>query len=66
MDHLTTQQAGDLLGVSAQRVLALIRDGDGKGGKPIREIPDNPMDTYMIGLEQSLLDCNSSLAMRKC
>lgn len=27
MDHLTTQQAGDLLGVSAQRVLALIRDG---------------------------------------
>ena len=27
MDHLTTQQAGEFLGVSAQRVLALIREG---------------------------------------
>jgi excisionase family DNA binding protein len=27
MDQLTTQQAGTILGVSAQRVLALIRDG---------------------------------------
>jgi excisionase family DNA binding protein len=27
MDHLTTQQAGELLGVTAQRVVALIRDG---------------------------------------
>ena len=27
MDHLTTQQAGKLLGVTSQRVLALIRAG---------------------------------------
>jgi excisionase family DNA binding protein len=27
MDHLTTRQASKILGVSAQRVLALIRDG---------------------------------------
>lgn len=27
MDHVTTQQAGEILGVTAQRVLALIRDG---------------------------------------
>ena len=27
MDHLTTQQAGKLLGVTSQRVLALIREG---------------------------------------
>lgn len=27
MDHLTTQQASDVLGVTAQRVLALIREG---------------------------------------
>ena len=26
MDHLTTQQAGRILGVTSQRVLALIRD----------------------------------------
>jgi excisionase family DNA binding protein len=27
MDHLTTQQTGEILGVTAQRVLALIRGG---------------------------------------
>jgi excisionase family DNA binding protein len=27
MDHVTTQQAGEILGVTSQRVLALIRDG---------------------------------------
>jgi excisionase family DNA binding protein len=27
MDHLTTQQAGKVLGVTSQRVLALIREG---------------------------------------